>query len=99
MNFSEHFVRIAQRKVIKMDEKKKVNTGIDYKNKKWRPSIFINADKRESIERWFTGKGYKSFNEYVCALIDKDMRTDKVDHARYSDQAASADCGKLPWEE
>lgn len=55
------------------EEKKKVNTGIDYKNKKWRPSIFIDADKRESIERWFTGKGYKSFNEYVCALIDEDM--------------------------
>lgn len=59
-----------------MEEKKKVNTGIDYKNKKWRPSIFINADKREDIERWFSGKGYKSFNEYVCALIDEDMEKD-----------------------
>lgn len=56
-----------------MEEKKKVDTGIDYKNKKWRPLIFIDADKRESIERWFTGNGYKSFNEYVCALIDQDM--------------------------
>ena len=35
--------------------------------------MFINADKRESIERWFTAKGYRSFNEYVCALIDRDM--------------------------
>jgi hypothetical protein len=57
-----------------MGEKKKVSTGIDYKNKKWRPNIFIDADKRESIERWFTGKGYKSFNEYVCALIDENMK-------------------------
>lgn len=43
------------------------------KNKRHYPNIFIDADKRESIERWFTGKGYKSFNEYVCALIDQDM--------------------------
>lgn len=57
-----------------MEERKTVNTGIDYKNKKWRPSIFIDADKRELIERWLTDKGYKSFNEYVCALIDKDMK-------------------------
>lgn len=73
MNFLEHFVYIAQKKGCSMEDKKKVNTGIDYKNKKWRPSIFIDADKRESIERWFTGKGYKSFNEYVIALINKDM--------------------------
>lgn len=45
-----------------------------YKNSKWRPNIFIDADKRESIERWFTRKGYKSFNEYVISLIDEDMR-------------------------
>lgn len=56
-----------------MEKKKKVNTGIDYKNRKWRPSIFIDTDKRKSIERWFTGKGYRSFNEYVCDLIDEDM--------------------------
>lgn len=73
MNFLEYFVNIAQKKGYIMEEKKKANTGIDYKNKKWRPSIFIDADKRESIERWFTGKGYKSFNEYVITLIDKDM--------------------------
>lgn len=64
---------VAQKKGYSMEEKKKINTGIDYKNKKWRPSIFIDADKRESIERWFAGKGYKSFNEYVIALIDEDM--------------------------
>lgn len=70
-----------------MEEKKKVNTGIDYKNKKWRPSVFIDAGKRESIERWFTGKGYRSFNEYVMALIDEDMSID---------QATDTDDDKLP---
>lgn len=38
--------------------------------------MLIDSDKREAIERWFTGKGYKSFNEYVCALIDEDMKRD-----------------------
>lgn len=74
MNFLEHFVKIAQKKGCVMEDKKKVSTGIDYKNKKWRPSIFINIDKRESIEKWFTAKGYRSFNEYVIALIDEDMQ-------------------------
>lgn len=77
MNFLGYFVNISQKKGYIMEEKKKANTGIDYKNKKWRPSIFIDADKRESIERWFTGKGYKSFNEYVCALIDEDMKKEE----------------------
>lgn len=44
-----------------------------YKNSKWRPNVFINADKREPIERWIVEHGYKSFNEYVIALIDRDM--------------------------
>lgn len=70
-----------------------------YKNSKYRPNVFIDADKRESIERWFTAKGYKSFNEYVCALIDQDMGKDGTDHAWYSDQAASTDDDKLPLEE
>ena len=38
--------------------------------------MFINIDKRESIERWFTAKGYRSFNVYVYALIDEDMEID-----------------------
>ena len=79
-------------------EEKKTNTGIDYKNKKWRPGIFIDADKRESIERWFTGKGYKSFNEYVCALIDEDMGIVKIESEQV-DNINNTDDDKLPWEE
>lgn len=44
-----------------------------YKNSKWRPNVFINKDKQKSIESWFVAKGYKSFNEYVMYLIDRDM--------------------------
>lgn len=50
-----------------------LRASLKYANSKWRPNIFIDADKRELIERWFMDKGYKSFNEYVITLIDKDM--------------------------
>lgn len=56
-----------------MEEVKKANSGIKYKNSKYRPNVFLDADKRDAIEKHFTEKGYKSFNEYVTALIEKDM--------------------------
>ena len=46
-----------------------------YISKQWRPSVYIDKDKQEPIERWIAEHGYKSFNEYVYALIDRDMRT------------------------
>lgn len=45
-----------------------------YANSKWRPNVFIDAGKREDIEKHFASKGYKSFNEYVINLIDEDMK-------------------------
>ena len=54
-------------------EEKKVNTGIDYKNRKYRPSVFINKEYQSDIEKHFKNKGYKSFNEYVMALVFADM--------------------------
>ena len=60
-----------------MKEEKKVNTGIDYKNRKYRPSVFIDKERQEDIEKHFASKGYKSFNEYVIALIDEDMSRNK----------------------
>lgn len=59
------------------EEKKKVNSGIDYKNRKYRPSVFIDKERQEDIEKHFKEKGFKSFNEYVIALIDKDMSKEK----------------------
>lgn len=50
-----------------------------YKNSKWRPNVFIDKDKQPAIEQWIADCGYKSFNEYVCALIDRDMSTDGSD--------------------
>ena len=67
-------MNVAQRKVVRMEEEKKVNTGIDYKNRKYRPSIFIDKERQEDIEKLFKSKGYKSFNEYVINLIDEDMK-------------------------
>ena len=59
------------------EEKKKVNTGIVYKNGKYRPSVFIDKERQEDIEKHFKGKGYKTFNEYVNALVSADMSTEK----------------------
>lgn len=60
-----------------MEKEKKVNTGIDYKNRKYRPSVFIDKERQEDLEKHFKEKGYKSFNEYVIALIDEDMSKEK----------------------
>ena len=44
-----------------------------YANNRWRPAVYIDKDKQAPIEQWIADHGYKSFNEYVCALIDRDM--------------------------
>ena len=59
------------------EEKKKINTGIEYKNGKYRPSVFIDKERQEDIEKHFRNKGYKSFNEYVIALVNADINKDK----------------------
>lgn len=59
------------------NEKKKVNTGIGYKNGKYRPSVFFDKSMQIDIERHFKGKGYKTFNEYVNTLVSADMSKEK----------------------
>ena len=59
------------------EEKKKINTGIDYKNGKYRPSVFFDKSMQAEIEKHFNGKGYKTFNEYINALVDADMSKEK----------------------
>ena len=59
------------------NEKKKVNTGIGYKNGKYRPSVFFDKSMQAEIEKHFKEKGYKSFNEYVNALVNADMSKEK----------------------
>lgn len=56
------------------EEKKKINSGIGYKNSKYRPSVFIDKDRQKDIEKHFKNKGFKSFNEYIINLIDEDMQ-------------------------
>lgn len=43
-----------------------------YANSRWRPNIFIDADKRENIETWLNEHGYKSLNEYVTDCLKRD---------------------------
>ena len=59
------------------EEKKKVNTGIDYKNRKYRTNVFFEKSMKVDIEKHFKEKGYKSFNEYINALVADDMSKDK----------------------
>ena len=59
------------------EEKKKVNTGIIYKNGKYRPNVFFDKSMQAEIEKHFRNKGYKSFNEYVIALVNSDINKDK----------------------
>lgn len=53
-------------------EEKKYNSGINYKNSKWRPNIFIDADQRSDIEKWLKDHRYKSINEYLLHCLKRD---------------------------
>lgn len=44
-----------------------------YLTTQYRPSIYIDKSRQETIEQHFKNKGFKSFNEYVNWLIDIDM--------------------------
>ena len=57
------------------NEKKKANTGIGYKNGKYRPSVFFDKSMQIEIEKHFREKGYRTFNEYVNALVLDDMKS------------------------
>ena len=59
------------------EEKEKINTGIDYKNGKYRPNVFFDKSMQAEIEKHFRGKGYKTFNEYINALVSADMSKEK----------------------
>ena len=59
------------------EEKKKVNTGIGYKNGKYRPSVFFDKSMQIDIEKHFREEGYKTFNEYINALVSDDMSKEK----------------------
>lgn len=39
----------------------------------WRPSMYIDKELQPDIEKHYKEKGYKSFNEYIIALVKKDM--------------------------
>ena len=56
-----------------MEKEKKINTGIEYKNGKYRPNVFFDKSMQIDIEKHFKGKGYKTFNEYVNTLVRDDM--------------------------
>ena len=58
-----------------MDEKK-LNTGIDYKNRKYRPNVFMDKSREPVVLDRVGELGYRSANEYICALIEYDIEHD-----------------------
>ena len=46
----------------------------NYISKQYRPSVYIDKERQSAIEDHFKKKGYKTFNGYINALIDEDMR-------------------------
>ena len=67
------------------NEKKKANTGIGYKNGKYRPSVFFDKSMQIEIEKHFREKGYKTFNEYINALVLDDMKSCNVSAENMTD--------------
>lgn len=58
-----------------MDDKK-FDTGANYKKSKYRPSVFLEKDKEPAVLDRVVELGYRSANEYICALIDYDLTHD-----------------------
>ena len=59
------------------EEKKKFNSGLDYKNGKYRPNVFFEKSLQSDIETMFHDKGYKSFNEWVNAIVLDRLEQDR----------------------
>ena len=66
-------------------EKKKVNTGIGYKNGKYRPSVFFDKSMQIEIGKHFREKGYRTFNEYINALVLDDIKSCNVSAENMTD--------------
>ena len=75
MNFLLFFVYVAQKKegynMRKSESQKKATRK--YIKGQWRPSMYIDKELQPDIEKHFKEKGYKTFNEYVNALVSEDM--------------------------
>ena len=56
-----------------MEENKKFDTGINYKNGKYRPSVFFDKSLQSEIEQHYKSKGYDTFNKYIVDLVLSDM--------------------------
>ena len=59
---------------VKKITKAREETTKRYVAKQWRPSVYIDKTLQNEIEQHFMQKGFKSFNEYVKALIEADMQ-------------------------
>ena len=53
-----------------------------YISGQYRPSVYIDKRYKENIENHFHKKGFNSFNEYIIALIKKDVGIDLGDQGK-----------------
>ena len=72
MTYLRKIVQVVQMEVY-MEEGKKVDTGIGYKNGKYRPSVFFKKEYQKDIEDHFKNKGYDTFNKYINDLVLRDV--------------------------
>jgi len=71
LNFRGDFVKGAQKNKT---SEAQLRASLKYANSKWRPNVFIDKDIQPEIETRIAELGYKSFNEYVIALINQDIK-------------------------
>ena len=55
----------------------KKKATMNYLNSKYRPTVLLDKGKREEIEKHFKIQGYNSINEYINALIERDINSEK----------------------
>ena len=72
MNFGGVFVENAHKKQEYKYTDARIKANQKYANSRWRPNVFIDANKRETIETWLSEQGYKSINAYLLECLRKD---------------------------
>lgn len=70
MKYGGVFVESAQKKVSDAQ----LRASKKYANGKYRPNVFMDKDEEPIIKNRMNELGYKTFNEYVGALIEYDMQ-------------------------
>lgn len=69
MNFGGVFVENNQKKVTDAQ----LRASKKYANSKYRPNVYMAKEMETVVLKRIDELGYKSFNEYACALVEYDL--------------------------